>query len=280
MPKNRWRLVAVVLAVASLAGCSSVSQKWSQWRGKAPAASTAQAVPAAPVGLQPSSETGRWLGVYTFQQDAGRFQECRTGQTVPVLMEGDSALLESAYLAARSGPNSAMLATVEGRMLEQPVADPVLAQQGAKQLALRVERFVSLSSATACAGAMAAAPTPAADAATATLANTYWKLLALQGRNVPRTTQEAHIILQSQGRLVGSSSCNRLMGSWEQKGEQLKLGRVAATRMACQGDAATIEAGLLKALEQTARWRINGERLELLDAKGQVLALLQAVALH
>lgn len=279
MQQDRWRLVAVVLAVASLAGCSSVSQKWSQWRGKAPAASTAAATEAAaPAGLRPSTESGRWQGVYTLQQDTGRFQECTTGQTVPVQIGGDSALLETAYMAARSGPDRAMLATVDGRMLEQPVADPVLAQQGAKQLALRVERFVSLSSASACA---AAAGTQAADnGGTAPLVNTYWKLVALEGRAVPRTTQEAYITLQSQGRLVGSGSCNRLMGNWVQDGEKLQLGRVAATRMACEGESGATEAALLKVLEKTTRWRTTGQRLELLDTQGKVLAVLQAVALR
>ena len=37
-----------------------------------------------------------------------------------------------------------------GRMVEQPASDPVLARQGRKVLALRVERFVTLSSKTAC----------------------------------------------------------------------------------------------------------------------------------
>lgn len=305
-PAIRWQLWAAALVVTGLTGCSSVSQKWSQWRGKTPPTSSqAQTqAPAAPVGLQASSETGHWLGVYSYQADSGRFLECKTGQTVPVLMEGDNALLENAYMVSRSGPNTAMLATVDGRIVERPVADPVLAQQGKKELALRVERFVSLSSATSCAGDKAKGlgvpvPVPAEAAvatsstakpggstsatpaaATTTLDNTYWKLLTLNGKAVAPMDKEPHIVLQSQGKLVGSGGCNRLMGSWKQEGAKLHIGQVAGTRMACRGAAATTEIAMLKMLERVAGWRIHGEQLELLDAKGKLLAQWKAVALR
>jgi len=302
MSHSLWRVAGVVLAVASLAGCSTVSQKWSQWRGTGSTSAAAQQ----PGVLQPSTETGRWQGVYSYEADSGRFLDCKTGQTVPVLMEGDNALLENAYMASRNGPNTAMLASVDGRIVERPSADPVMAQQGKKELALRVERFVSLSSATSCAGdkaknlgvpvpvaaaaaagATAAVPAgqggakpAAAEQATVSLDNTYWKLLTLNGKAVPRLDKEAHIILQQQGRLVGSGGCNRLMGSWKQDGTQLAISKVAGTRMACRGAASSTESAMLKMLGQVASWRIHGDQLELLDAKGKLLAQLQAVALR
>lgn len=309
MSHDLWRLTACVLAAASLAGCSTVSQKWSQWRGKS-APTAAVAAPAqAPEVLRPTAETARWQGMYRYEADSGRFQDCKTGQTVPVLMEGDSALLENAFMVARNGQTTAMLASVDGRIVERPAADPVQAQQGKKELALRVERFVALSSATSCAGGKAAAlgvpevvtasaagaaagasaqaAIPAAGAGTATgtqatypLDNTYWKLLTLNGKAVPRLDKEAHIILQSQGKLVGSGGCNRLMGSWKQDGSKLQIGQVAGTRMACKGAALGTESAMLKMLGQVASWRIHGEQLELLDAKGKLLAQLQAVALR
>lgn len=318
MHSSLWRLAACALAVAGLAGCTTVSQKWAQWRGKAAGSAAAASVaPPTPV-LRPSVQTERWQGLYTYQADAGRFQDCRTGQTVPVLMEGDNVLLENAYMASRSGgPAVSMLATVDGKVLEQPFADPVLAQQGRKQLMLRVERFVSLSSASTCASgwqgrsgaadqpalpqaaekAGAVVPAAAAEAASAkvadapstagtaqvaapasTLENTHWKLLTLHGKAVPRQGQSAQLNLLAQGRLAGSGGCNRLMGSWSQQGERLQFGQVATTRMACQGAAARTESGLLKVLEHTAGWRVHGDRLELLDAKGKLLAQLQAEA--
>ena len=43
----------------------------------------------------------------------------------------------------------------QGQVVERAVADPVLARQGRKMLALRVERFVALSSQAACRNAKA-----------------------------------------------------------------------------------------------------------------------------
>ena len=154
MNRTHWLMVASVGAMLSLSGCSSVSQKWQQWRGQdAPASAQA----AAPRTLKATDETGRWSGLYSYQAQMGRFQECETGQIIAVRMEGDNALLENAYMAARMGESQPMLATVEGRIVAQPDTDPIRAKQGITQLALRVERFVSLSSGTSCAAGKAVA---------------------------------------------------------------------------------------------------------------------------
>ena len=165
MHNKLWQLTGAAILAMGLAGCSTVSKMtdsvsqtvsktWSGITGK----SKPEAVPAAPVaasvalpsGLKPSQESGPWQGLYSMEGDAGKFQECKTGQIVPVQAAGDSALLEQAYLNTRENAAAVMLAQVNGRVLEQAASDPVLAQQGRKVLALRVERFVSLSSKTVC----------------------------------------------------------------------------------------------------------------------------------
>ena len=168
MQSKLWRLAASVIVVTGLTACSSlsgmtdkVSQTWDKtWTGltgkKQAQAQTEvrQAGPAA-AGLKPSEESGRWQGLYSLDGETARFQECESGQIIGVLPEGDSVLLEQAYLNTRSSESAVMLAEVQGRVVERPVADPVLAQQGRKQLALRVERFVALSSQAACRNAKA-----------------------------------------------------------------------------------------------------------------------------
>ena len=166
MQNKLWQLAASAVVVMGLAGCStvssvtdSVSQGLSKtWSGITSLGSKARAdeskpqvkAAAVPTGLQPSKDSGRWHGLYRMEGDAGRFEECVTGQITPVLKEGDNVLLEQAYLNTRNSESAVMLAEVQGRMVERPVADPVLAQQGRKQLALRVERFVTLSSKAIC----------------------------------------------------------------------------------------------------------------------------------
>lgn len=164
MQNKLWQLAAGAVVVMGLTGCSTVSsvtdsvaqglsKTWSgitSLGGKAEEPKVQAKAATVPVGLQPSKESGRWHGLYRMEGDAGRFEECVTGQIIPVLMEGDNVLLEQAYLNTRSSESAVMLAEVQGRVVERPVADPVLAQQGRKQLALRVERFVTLSSKAIC----------------------------------------------------------------------------------------------------------------------------------
>ena len=163
MQSKLWRLAASVIVVTGLTACSSlsgmtdkVSQTWDKtWTGltgKKQAQTQAAVKQAGPVseGLKPSQESGRWQGLYSLDGETARFQECETGQVISVLPEGDSVLLEQAYLNTRSNASAVMLAEVVGRMVEQPASDPVLAQQGRKVLALRVERFVTLSSKSVC----------------------------------------------------------------------------------------------------------------------------------
>lgn len=169
MQSKLWRLAACAIVVTSLSACSTmsgmtdkVSQTWDKtWRsltGKKSAEGGAvqtSAAAVAPAGLKSSTETGRWQGLYSLEAEEGRFQECETGQSIAVLPEGDSVLLEQAYLNTRSATTLAMLAEVQGRLVERPVPDPVLARQGQTMLALRVERFVTLSSKAACRNAKA-----------------------------------------------------------------------------------------------------------------------------
>ena len=166
MHSKLWRLAASAIVVTSLTACSTVSnmtgkvsqtwdKTWSSLSGKSAQTPAQEARPKAaavaePAGLKPSSQSGNWKGLYSLEGERGRFQECGTGQMVPVLAEKDNVLLEQAYLNTRSNASAVMLAEVVGRMVEQPASDPVLAQQGRKVLALRVERFVMLSSKSVC----------------------------------------------------------------------------------------------------------------------------------
>lgn len=73
----------------------------------------------------------------------------------------------------------------------------------------------------------------------------------------------------------GFAGCNRLMGSYELKGENLKFGRMASTRMACQ-NGMELENSFMQALESTAKWKIEGEHLELSDLTGTLVARFES----
>ena len=151
------RSASVVAAAALLAGCSGLRMPsmpslpgWMSAAKPAVVAAPASAPAAAPL-LQPTDRTETWRGVYRQQADSGRFTECRTGVEMPVAASGDSALLESAYASSRSAPGAPVFVEVQGRWVQRARAD-MPPSANAKELALLVERFVSVSSQTSCAG--------------------------------------------------------------------------------------------------------------------------------
>lgn len=114
------------------------------------------------------------------------------------------------------------------------------------------------------------------------LRNTYWKLVSLHGKPIVAHAQqrEAHIVFASDdNRLSGSSGCNRMMGVFENKNDQLKINNVAGTRMACR-EGMEVETQFLKALLTVTRFTIRGEHMDMLDATGDIVAGFNAVALQ
>ena len=91
--------------------------------------------------------------------------------------------------------------------------------------------------------------------------------------------QEPHLILQAEGqRLAGSGGCNRLMGSYQLKGQTLALGKVASTMMACP-DGMEEETAFFRILEHVQAWKVQADQLDLLDESGRAIARFVAVDL-
>jgi heat shock protein HslJ len=112
----------------------------------------------------------------------------------------------------------------------------------------------------------------------ARLRSTYWKLTALGSTpvNVADSQREPHIILQADSKQVnGSGGCNRMFGSYELNGDALTFSGVGSTKMACQ-DGMDVETSFLPSLQRVAKWRITGQRLELLDSSGALVAQFDA----
>lgn len=111
------------------------------------------------------------------------------------------------------------------------------------------------------------------DRVTHELTGTRWALASLAGEPVVLQGQarEPFIALESPAsRVVGHAGCNRLTGSYTLQQQQLTFASIATTRMYCEQMA--LENDVLQALQATRRWRIDGERLLLLDEAGQEVA--------
>lgn len=115
------------------------------------------------------------------------------------------------------------------------------------------------------------------------LENTYWKLVTVGERKAAAIDEarEAHLVLHAEdGRLAGSTGCNRMMGEYERDGDRLRFGQVATTMMACPGEVMGLEREFLDALDAVASWQVEGETLTLVDGEGEARARFEAVHLY
>jgi len=146
-----------------------------------------------------------------------------------------------------------------------------------KPLQLLSSLLLTISVIVACAperGAMAGDPQ------LSELENVEWTLTELDGATIASGSGGAPTLTFSskEHRAQGFAGCNRFFGGYQLSGNQLHVEPLAMTRMACPESIS--ETALIKALEATASWRIDGRRLELLDATSILRSRWTATAIE
>jgi uncharacterized lipoprotein YbaY/heat shock protein HslJ len=204
-------------------------------------------------------------GMFRYMADAALFRDCRSNKVFPVAMEGAYKDLESAYLNSLIEPGEELMVNVEGRFLKPPTM-----MMKTNNINLIVDSFIAIYPERTC-----------VDMADATLLNTYWKLVSVEGREVvtPEDQREAHMVLATdEARVRGNAGCNNFFGGYETEGDTLAFGALGSTMMACPEGMDT-ERAFLAALEATERYELKGETLALY-AGDQVVARFEAVYLR
>jgi heat shock protein HslJ len=74
-----------------------------------------------------------------------------------------------------------------------------------------------------------------------------------------------------EGRLTGSTGCNRYSGQYRAGEDTLTIDAVASTLMACPPPADEVERTFVAAIERVAGWRIEGDELVLVDPEDDEL---------
>ena len=104
-----------------------------------------------------------------------------------------------------------------------------------------------------------------------TLANTYWKLLSIDGAEVTTAqgAREAHLILRPDFRVDGFGGCNSFSGTWQKEGDQLSVGPLLGTLMSCEN--IEFESELLANFNGKIYAEIEGEILTVIGSNGSEL---------
>jgi putative lipoprotein len=79
---------------------------------------------------------------------------------------------------------------------------------------------------------------------------------------------------RADGVVGGSSGCNRFTGAYKQKGDELTMGPLASTRMACPPEVMEREQQFLTMLGNVRYAEADDRKLTLKDGNGEVLAEL------
>ncbi|MDB5243989.1 MAG: hypothetical protein JWP57_4615 [Spirosoma sp.] len=102
-----------------------------------------------------------------------------------------------------------------------------------------------------------------------------WVLIELNGKPIStgelgRERPRLEIAL-SEGRVTGTTGCNRFNGSIKVDTRRLLLGPLVTTKMACLDETGRLEGDFLKALQQPLTYLIGENKLTLLRSKSPVL---------
>jgi heat shock protein HslJ len=105
------------------------------------------------------------------------------------------------------------------------------------------------------------------DESTASLPEgTPWVLLSGDGIELPDGVAPSATF--AEGRMAGSTGCNRYTTPYALDGDELQLGAAIATKMACLPPLDALERSFLAALDRVERWHVDGEVLTLGDGGG------------
>jgi len=154
-------------------------------------------------------------------------------------------------------------------MVNQGPDDPMCCptQRVVRRYALEADGFKLLSE-----QVVGAQQPPAA--VSALLQGTLWKLDTYHNSSGEQAAvlPDTEITLELQdGQVGGSAGCNHYFAAYQLAGDQLTLGPVASTEMACSQDIDMQEVQYLGALAQVVSYRISGEQLQLLNQAGSTL---------
>lgn len=108
------------------------------------------------------------------------------------------------------------------------------------------------------------------------LVGPVWTLTELEGAAIPADAGVT-ATFAADGSVSGSGGCNEYGGRYSVEGDLLMVDSIVSTEIGCDAPVLAREQAFFEALSSSAGFRIDGDRLELLDRDGVVLAVFRDV---
>ena len=122
-------------------------------------------------------------------------------------------------------------------------------------------------------------PSPSPSGPDLPLEGTSWQLTEYVGAAGGVVAVPAGVTVTAtfqDGTLSGNGGCNNYTAAYTVDGENLSIGEVRATLMACTGAAGPVEPPYLAILPKVATYSITGDTLELLNETGTITLRFRA----
>ena len=106
------------------------------------------------------------------------------------------------------------------------------------------------------------------------LASNPWELSSLNGKPLDLNEFRTGIpffLFDKKGKMTGSTGCNNMADSYQVNKTEMVLEPGAITRMFCQGNGESL---FLEALKQVKNFKIDGEKLILLNGPNEIMTLV------
>lgn len=110
----------------------------------------------------------------------------------------------------------------------------------------------------------------------ATITDTKWVVETVHGKavTVPDGIEKPYIRVTSEGALTGFGGCNQLMGNAKVDGSKVEFPTVGSTKMFCEATQ-PVERELMSALREAHTFTLDGDKLTLNGASGEVATLVR-----
>lgn len=111
------------------------------------------------------------------------------------------------------------------------------------------------------------------------LSGTSWKLVSFSD-NKPLPGKDMTAVFDSE-EIRGSSSCNSYFGSYRIKGNQISIGNLGWTEMACMDPEGIMEQEqtIMKLLSESSSFSIQGDKMQITTSSGDILIFQQLIGI-
>ncbi|KZB54986.1 hypothetical protein AUP42_06205 [Thalassospira lucentensis] len=112
------------------------------------------------------------------------------------------------------------------------------------------------------------------------IAGRDWQLMRIEAKDkslTPMTPILASVNFTNDGKIAGSTGCNRYFGSYTRKDTALDVSPLGSTKMMCMEDAMEIEDAFIAAMADVKGWKVQDGDLMLVDGSAKSIMTFEPI---